>query len=65
MDTKSIIDSALDLTPAERLLIIEALSKSLSEPNLEIDKFWKDEVEQRYTSYLEGKSKTIPYSEIT
>lgn len=50
MDTKSIIDSALDLTPAERLLIIEALSKSLSEPNLEVDKFWKDEVERRYTS---------------
>ncbi len=65
MDTKNIIESALDLSPAERLIIIETLSKSLSEPNIEIDKYWKDEVEQRYTAYLEGKSKTIPYTELT
>lgn len=64
MDTKSIIDNALNLSPAERLIIIETLSKSLSEPNLDIEKYWKKEVEQRYAAYLDGKVKSIPYEEI-
>jgi putative addiction module component (TIGR02574 family) len=64
MDSKKIVQEALGLSPAERLFIIEALSKSLSEPNLEIEKFWKEEVESRYEAYLRGKVKTISYSNI-
>ena len=36
MDSKSIIQNALNLSPAEKLLIIETLSKSLSEPDKDI-----------------------------
>jgi putative addiction module component (TIGR02574 family) len=61
MDSKSIIQNALNLSPAERLFIIETLSKSLSEPDKDIDKYWKEEVEQRYNAYLSGKIKSIPY----
>lgn len=61
MDTKSIIDNALNLSPAERLIVIETLSKSLSEPNLDIEKYWKEEVEQRYAAYIDSKVKSIPY----
>lgn len=64
MDSKNIIKSALSLSPAERLLIIETLSKSLSEPNSDVDKLWKEEVEQRYSAYLGGRIKTIPYEEV-
>jgi putative addiction module component (TIGR02574 family) len=64
MDTKNIIQNALNLTPAERLLIIETLSKSLSEPDIDIDKYWKEEVERRYELFIKGKIKTIPYEEI-
>lgn len=64
MDSKSIIDDALNLSPAERLLVIEALSKSLSEPDQDIDKYWKEEVEQRYKAYVSGKIKSVPYDEI-
>lgn len=64
MNTKNIIDIALNLSPAEKLLIIETLSKSLSEPDVNIEKYWKEEVEQRYAAYLEGKVKSIPYEEI-
>lgn len=64
MDAKSIIDNALNLSPAEKLLIIETLSKSLSEPDVNIEKYWKEEVEQRYSAYLDGKVKSIPYEEI-
>jgi len=63
MDTKNIIQKALDLTPAERLFIIETLSKSLSEPDKDIDKYWKEEVESRYEQFVKGKIKSIPYEE--
>ncbi len=64
MDSKNIIQNALNLSPAERLFIIEALSKSLSEPNKDIDRYWKEEVEERYQAFLDGKIKSIPYEEI-
>ncbi len=64
MDTKNIIQNALSLTPAERLLIIETLSKSLSEPDKDIDKYWKEEVERRYEQFVNGKIKAIPYEDI-
>lgn len=64
METKNIIQSALSLSPAERLFIIEALSQSLSEPNSDIEKLWKEEIEQRYNAVQNGKIKTIPYEEI-
>ncbi|MFA7421489.1 MAG: addiction module protein [Melioribacteraceae bacterium] len=64
METKNIIQSALSLSPAERLFIIEALSQSLSEPNSDVEKLWKEEIEQRYNALQCGKIKTIPYEEI-
>ncbi|NCS88773.1 MAG: hypothetical protein AUK34_08355 [Ignavibacteria bacterium CG2_30_36_16] len=64
MDSKNIIQSALNLSPAERLFIIDAISKSLSEPDKDIDEYWKDEVEKRYDAFIKGKVKRIPYEEI-
>jgi putative addiction module component (TIGR02574 family) len=64
MDSKNIIQSALNLSPAERLFIIDAISKSLSEPDKNIDEYWKDEVEKRYDAFIKGKVKRIPYEEI-
>jgi len=64
MDSKYIIENALNLSPAERLFIIEALSKSLSEPDKEIDNYWKEEVEKRYEAFLSGKIKSVPYKDI-
>jgi len=64
MDTKKIIQNALSLSPAERLLIIETLSKSLSEPDKDIDNYWKEEVEKRYEQFIIGKIKSIPCEDI-
>ncbi len=64
MDSKSIIKDVLNLSPAEKLYIIEILSQSLSEPDEKIDNYWKEEVEQRYAAYMNGKIKSIPYSGI-
>ncbi len=65
MDAKNIIQNALSLSPTERVFIIEALSKSLSEPNQDIEKYWKEEVEKRYKAYMDGKIKTISYEQIS
>lgn len=64
MDSKNIIQNALALSPAERLYIIETLSQSLSEPDMEIDKYWQKEVEKRYEEYQQGRIKTISYDNI-
>ncbi|MBU0474787.1 MAG: addiction module protein [Bacteroidetes bacterium] len=54
MDSKNIIQNALSLSPAERIFIIEALSENLSEPNQNIETFWKEEVEKRYNAFKKG-----------
>ena len=64
MDSKNIIQNALGLSPAERLFIIETLSQSLSEPDKDIEKYWKEEVEKRYEAFISGKAKSIPYKEM-
>ena len=64
MDSKNIIQSALALSPTERVFIIETLSQSLSEPDQNIETFWKEEVEKRYEAFMQGKIKSIPYEKI-
>ncbi len=61
MNSNSIIKDALNLSPSERLYLIELLSQSLSEPDREIDKYWKEEVERRFEAYRAGEIKSIPY----
>jgi putative addiction module component (TIGR02574 family) len=64
MDSKNIIQNALALSPTERVFIIESLSQSLSEPDQNIETFWKEEVEKRYEAFMQGKIKSIPYEKI-
>jgi putative addiction module component (TIGR02574 family) len=64
MDTKSILTEALHLRPAERLQLIELLTKSLNKPDEKIEKIWAEESEKRYKALKTGKVKTILLSEI-
>jgi hypothetical protein len=64
MDSKTILNEALQLRPAERLLLIEWLTESLSKPDAEIEQIWLEESEKRYQFLKEGKMKTIPLDEI-
>ena len=57
MNSKNIIKDALELSPTERVFIIETLSNSLSEHNKNIEKFWTKEVEKRYKDFIGGKIK--------
>lgn len=64
MNTKSIFEEALQLRPAERLLLIELLSKSLNEPNEKTEKIWSEESGKRYRALEENRVKTYSINEI-
>ena len=58
---KELISEVLQLKPAEKFIIIEALIKSLDVPNPEIEKIWAIEAEKRLQAYKEGKLETISF----
>ncbi|MDD5773845.1 MAG: addiction module protein [bacterium] len=62
--TKQIISKALNLKPAEKSIVIEALMKSLDVPDPEIEKIWADEAEKRLKAYKAGKLKTVSLEEM-
>ncbi|MBK7380905.1 MAG: addiction module protein [Ignavibacteriales bacterium] len=64
MDSESILKEALQLSPAERLRVIELLAKSLSKPDDKIDEIWGEEAEKRYKALKAGKVKTYLVNEI-
>jgi len=64
MSNKEIIESALKLSPPEKLFIVESILKSLDEPNKEIESIWLEEAERRLKAYREGKLEGIPMEDI-
>lgn len=62
--TKQIISKALNLKPAEKYIIVEALLKSLDEPDPRIEKIWAQEAEKRYEALTKGKVKILSLSEV-
>ena len=64
MDSNSILKEALHLRPAERLQLIEMLTRSLNKPDENIEKIWAEESEKRYKALEEGRIKTIAFNEI-
>ncbi len=64
MDAKSVLKDAMSLRPAERLQLIEMLTRSLSKPDEDIEEIWAEESEKRFKALEEGKLKTISLKEI-
>ncbi|MBK7499309.1 MAG: addiction module protein [Ignavibacteriales bacterium] len=64
MNTKSVFEEALQLRPAERLQLIEMLTRSLNKPDENIEKIWADESEKRYKALEENRVKSISINEI-
>ena len=64
MSNKEIIESALKLSPPEKLLIVESILRSLDEPNKEIENIWIEEAEKRLKAYRDGKLDGIPMEDI-
>ncbi len=64
MNTKSVFEDALQLRPAERLQLIEMLSRSLNKPDENIEIIWAEEAEKRYKALEEGRMKTTAIKDI-
>lgn len=64
MSNKEIIESALRLSPPEKLLIVESILRSLDEPDKEIENIWIEEAEKRLQAYRDGKLEGIPMEDI-
>ena len=64
MDTKSILEEALQLRPAERLQLIEMLTRSLNVPDEKIEKIWAEESERRYKALEEGRIKSESFKDV-
>ncbi len=62
--TKTIISKVLNLKPAEKSLVIEALLKSLDIPDPKIEKVWAAEAERRLKAYKAGKIKTVSFEDM-
>ncbi len=61
---KALIDSVLQLKPAERMRLLNVIYCSLERPNTEIDNIWYDEAERRLAAYKKGEVKGIPASKV-
>ena len=64
MNSKQILENALNLKPQDKIGIIEGLLNSLDEPDKTINEIWAIEAEKRLKAYREGKLKGIEFSEI-
>ena len=62
--TKAILEQALKMKPADKLIIIEGLLNSLDEPDKTIEEIWAEEAEKRLQAYKEGRLKTLTYEEV-
>ena len=62
--TKSVLDQALRMKPADRFIIIEGLLNSLDEPDKCMEEIWAIEAEKRLEAYKTGNLKTVSYEEV-
>jgi len=64
MNTKELLEQAMQLKPVERLKLVESLIQSLDEPDKTVDDIWAEEAEKRLEAYRKGEVKGIPMDEI-
>ncbi|MCK9418208.1 MAG: addiction module protein [Nitrospirae bacterium] len=62
--TRTIISKALNLKPAEKSLLIEALLRSLDITDPKIERIWAVEAEKRLKAYKAGKIKTVSFEDM-
>ena len=62
--TDALSASARDLSPAERLELVDQILASLDETDPAIDKLWALEAEDRLAAYRRGEIRAIPLADV-
>ncbi|MCH8136998.1 MAG: addiction module protein [Proteobacteria bacterium] len=64
MGSNDILNKALELSPDEKISVVDGVLKSLDEPSANLDKIWADESEKRLRAYRSGNLEGIPMEEV-
>ncbi len=64
MSTKKLFKQVLSLSPLEKSQIVEAILRSLDQPDADIEKIWGEEADLRLDAFQRGVTKTVPYEEV-
>ena len=62
-NTQKVLKNALELPTLDRASLIDRLLSSLDQPDEQIDKLWRREVEDRVKAYKAGKIKSVSLKE--
>ena len=62
--TDALSASARDLSPTERLELVDQILASLDETDPAIDKLWALEAEDRLAAYRRGEIRAIPLADV-
>ena len=55
---------AVQLTPAERMEVVERILDSLDQPDTTIDSLWAKEADDRLAAYRRGEIRALALSEV-
>jgi len=61
---KALVETVLQLKPAERMQLLNVIHNSLERPDASIDEIWNDEAERRLAAYKAGKTQGIPAEKV-
>lgn len=62
--TRALAVAARELTPAERLELVEQILDSLDASDPAIDALWAKEAEDRLAAYRRGEIRAVPLAEV-
>lgn len=62
--TKDLIDEATSLPIDERILVVDALLKTINSPNAEVDSAWGTTAQNRLDALRTGVARGIPADEV-
>lgn len=64
IDTREILDLAMELPAVEKARLVDRLLSSLDEPDEAIDALWRKEVEDRIQAHRDGKLQSVSLDDV-
>jgi len=63
-NAQQILKEALNLPSKDRAMLVDDILASLDQPDEQIDRLWRKEVDDRIAAYRAGKIKAVPLEEV-